>query len=517
MLKFLSIKNLSLIEDAEVNFGPYFNVITGETGAGKSSFMRALAFAIGERADSSYVRTGCLKASIIAFFEKEGIEVLLEELGINHEGSNVIIKRELSITGQSKAFINNQPVLITTLTKVATHLINLASQQAHFELLLKETPQNILDSFAELDLLAYQELFKNLVEKKKEQEIFKKKLHQKETLLKELYASQKLLEQAHLLDDEAAFFAEYLRVESQKERMELFEKLHNAFFSSEKNFLSLTQRFLQPFENIPEIHTSLKTIHAEVSDLSYNLEKHLSNRGPSSEELEKNLKTIDRIKLLWSSDTKECFTALHNIEKEIDLLKNFDQNMQDLEDEITHLEKNIECEAAQVTSKRLKASLSLEKAITHELRSLNMTGAIFHVNLTPTPLSAKGAESIEFMLTANIGERKTPLKGFVSGGELSRIMLALKTVLAGPRPVLLFDEADAGIGGMTAVAVAQKLKKIAEKYQVICVTHLPQIAEIAAHHFMIEKFSEEGRTYSRVTALKEKERSQEIMRMKGSE
>ncbi|MEI6531429.1 MAG: AAA family ATPase [Chlamydiota bacterium] len=516
MLKSLSIKNLSLIEDAEVKFGPHFNVITGETGAGKSSFMRALAFALGERAESSYIRTGCSKASIVALFEKEGIEVLLEELGIDHEGSKVIIKREISSSGQSRAFINNQPVLVNTLEKVAAELINLASQQAHFELLQKETPQRLLDTFADLDLHSYQELFQELVQKKKEREIFKKKLNQKETLLKELYASQKLLEQAHLLDEEAALFAEYSRVESQKERLELFDKLHTSLFSSDKNFLSLTQRFLQPCENIPEIHTSLKNIYAEVSDLSYNLEKYLSNRGPSSEELEKDLKTIDRIKLLWSADKEECLVALQNIEKEIHLLKNFDQNMQDLEHEITDLENKVQLEAAKLTSLRLKASLSLEKAITREIASLHMAGAIFHINLTPTPLSVHGAESVEFMLTANVGERKTPLKGYVSGGELSRIMLALQTVLAGPRPVLLFDEADAGIGGMTAVAVAQKLKQIAEKYQVICVTHLPQMAEVAAHHFLIEKFSEEGRTYSRVTALKDKERSQEIMRMKGT-
>lgn len=145
-----------------------------------------------------------------------------------------------------------------------------------------------------------------------------------------------------------------------------------------------------------------------------------------------------------------------------------------------------------------------------------MPGALFHVELQTTPLASHGAESTEFFLTANIGERKTPLKGFASGGELSRIMLALKTVLAGPRPVLLFDEADSGIGGMTAVAVAQKLKTIAEKYQVICVTHLPQMAEAASHHFLIEKGIKEGRTYSQVTALTEKERALELKRMKGT-
>lgn len=515
MLKSLSIKNLSLIEDAEVKFGPHFNVITGETGAGKSSFLRALSFALGERADSSYVRKGADKAAILAHFEKEGIDLLLQELGIDHEGPHVIIKREIGANGQSRAFINSQPVLVSTLEKVANSLINLASQQAHFELLQKDAPQKLLDNFGHIDLQEYQAAWQELNSTKKEYELLKKKLQQKEHLLKELYESQKLLKQADLLEEETALFAAYSTLISRQEIEELLVKVHTAFFSPDKNFLTLIERYLPLSEKIVSIHESLKNLRAEVSELSYTLDKLLSERGPSSSELEKKLKTIDRLKLHFGATYEECTHALEKVEKEIYDLEQGDHILENLEEKRAELEKIVGIKAREISEKRIQTAQSMEQVITEQLHSLHMPEALFHVVLTKTAPSLTGAESCEFMLTANLGERKTPLKGFVSGGELSRIMLAIKTVLAGPRPVLLFDEADAGIGGMTAVAVAQKLKSIAEKYQVICITHLPQMAEAAAHHFVIEKFAEEGRTYTKVTALKEKERIGEIKRMHG--
>lgn len=516
MLKSLSIKNLSLIEDAEVSFGPHFNVITGETGAGKSSFLRALSFALGERADSSYVRKNASKASIVAVFEKEGIQKLLEELGIETEGATVIIKREISPSGTSRAFINNQLVLLSALEKVAGHLINFSSQQAHFALLQKDSHQQILDQFGQIDLSEYQDKWRYFLEKKKEKEQLGKKLAQKEHLLKELRASEKLLEQADLLDEEETLFKEYTRLESRKEIEELLTKMQTAFFSSDKNLLTLSERFLKTSEKIPSLHESLKNIHAEAEELSYNLDKLLSEKGPSPEKLEEQLKTIDRLKTLWSADKNACLISLGKVREEIVLLEKGEAILEGLQGEIEESEKEAKQKAAHISLQRQKAAKALAEAITSQIRSLNMPAAEFHVEITSCPLSLQGAETSEFMLIANLGERKTPLKGFASGGELSRIMLALKTVLAGPRPVLLFDEADSGIGGLTASLVAEKLKTIAEKYQVICITHLPQMAEQAAHHFVIEKFAEEGRTYTKVTPLSTaKEKSRELKRMQG--
>lgn len=513
MLKSLSIKNLALIEDAQVTFGQGFNVITGETGSGKSSFLSALRFALGQRADSAFVRKGAEKASILAVFERSELKEVLDAIGIEAESAEVIIKREISAAGTSRAFINNQPVLLSTLETVAQHLINFASQQAQSQLLNREAQRAMLDSYAEASLESYQKSWAALTEALQEKKRLEGLKYKRERLLKELHDDLKLLERRALLEQEAEIFARFSYLETQKEEREQLEKLHDALFSPDKNFLTLLHRFLTIKQDA--LAVSLKNIHAEVADLSYTLDQLLSDRGESNDSLAEKLKVIDRIKAKWPPE--ECEKAFSQVKEQIQELEEIDTHLEEVQDTLNLLQETLQKEADLLSQKRKASAETLEKKVTEHLHSLNMPKALFHVELVPTALSSQGQETIEFMLTANEGERKTPLKGFASGGELSRLLLAIKTVLAGPRPVLIFDEIDAAIGGVTASLVADKIKKMAERYQVICITHLPQMAEQAAHHLVIEKFNEEGRTFTKVFTLNEKERKKELKRMLGTQ
>lgn len=535
-LKELRIQNIVLIESAILTFVSGFNVLSGETGSGKSAVMDTLSLISGERADAALIRRGAEKGCVEALFDCEAVPSvakLLEDAGIDHEaGEPLIIRREIAASGKGRAFINNQSVQLVLLRKVCDLLFDQIGQHASRLLLTTEQHRALLDLFGglESDMKAFKDSWEkeNLINRKLEQLVNSaaQRIREVEVCQREIEE----LEEASLKEgEEEELFAEYTRLSAADELAGHIESLVQLLTHEQKGVLPSLSRSRASVDKIAAIDSfftepaaSYHNALTELQEVAYTLEKGLSRCESQPErtaEINDRLTLINKLKRKYGATIAEMQAYLKQIRQKLSELENSDEEIDALKVQQKDLQEKNQTLAASLSEKRRKASLAFSKQLTPLLRSLNMPKAEFEIDVTKQPRSASGDDKVEFFLLPNVGEKRLAIKDFASGGELSRLMLALQTLLAGKQqlPTLVFDEIDANIGGTTAAVVGETLRNLGKHHQVIAITHFPQVAQYADNHLQIAKREHKGRTLTEITPLLDKKlREQELARMSGS-
>ncbi|WP_068468091.1 DNA repair protein RecN [Candidatus Protochlamydia phocaeensis] len=533
MLKHLRIQNIILVEKADISFNSGLNILTGETGSGKSAIMHGLSLAIGERMDSSLVRKGCEKGIVEAIFDIDHLHVnaLLAESGIDHDpGQELIIRREIPLSGKGRIFINHQPVQASLLRKLGQSLVQIVGQHANQSLLSIDYHRDVLDLYGELGSLlqAYQDSFEKENDLRRRIEELTRQEAQR---LREIDVCQRELEEldeAHIkLGEDEELFAEYTLLFNAEELAEKIHEVSQALAGERQAILATLNRQKQTVESLVKFDSSLQeTVQAfqnaliELQEVSHTLrcyQGHIHHDPERLEWVNDRLTLLNRLKRKYGSTLEDILAYQARTKQKLQQLENADIEIEKLQDALKDIEQRTNQFAQDISAKRRHFAVKLEQDLTAQLHALNMSKAEFKVVVTEQKRTVHGDDRIEFFLRPNVGEHEIALKEGASGGEISRVLLALQTLLAGKEqtPTLIFDEVDANIGGETATIVGDKLKNISRQHQVICITHFPQVASQAHHHLQISKIEKEGRTITLIQELDEHARKQELARMAG--
>ena len=545
MLKFLDIRNFALVDHVSLQFREGLNLLTGETGSGKSIIVDALGLLVGAKAQAEMVRTGFDKAVVSGFFEvpeAERLWDLLEESGLEFDPEGLIVRREVVQGGRGRASINNQMVPVAFLRKLGKHFVDIHGQSDQQSLFSRDSQLRFLDLYADHrdPLVKVGGIYREL-ERRCEQ-LQRLKLSEQERLRSiDLLSFQvQEIEKAGLAspDEESQLIEERRRL-SNADR--LFQASHQAYthlYDSEESvgaLLKQTGRLLEELESLDArcqgLHEQFQSARISIEDVSLALREYCSRVEVNPQRLdwvEDRLAEIDRLKRKYGGSVEEVIAYGQRVESELVELQEVDRTVEVFEKERLDLEREYLHRAKELSQRRKRAARQLEASMRKELGQLAMEGTRFRVAFSSVlgqddesgsrqrvPGTSCGVDVVEFMISPNPGEDLKALAKIASGGEISRIMLALKTIrtIDGRGKTLVFDEVDAGIGGRAADVVGQKLKGLAESNQVLCVTHLPQIASYADGHFRIEKKVESGRTVTRVSQLNHESRVREIARM----
>lgn len=534
MLKELRISNIILIESTEIMFAQGLNVLSGETGSGKSALMNALSLIMGERADTGIIRRGAEKGIVEALFDIEGfpeLKLILEEGGIDHdEGEPLLIRREVNANGKSRSFINNQGAHVGLLRKVGEVLADIVGQHANQKLLSTDKHREIVDLYgnlgSEADKFARSWEKENAIRSQLDTLIANEAQRLREVEVCRMELEE--LQEANLKEEEEEkLFAEYTLLANVEEIAQKAGEITNALSGERQAILLLLNRYKASFEQLVRLDPSLadtaksyENAVIELQEVAHELRNYRSKLEANPDRTSKineRLSLITRLKRKYGSSVTEIKAYQAKAEKRLYELENVDTQIDELQAQLKILEEANHLLSKQLTEKRKAAAKALEKAVVIQLRSLNMPKADFQVEITSQNRTRHGDDRIEFFMIPNVGEHRISIKDCASGGELSRVMLAIQALLAGKAkiPILIFDEIDANIGGETAVIVGEKLHKIGSQHQVICITHFPQVAKQADHHLQISKIEKEGRTLTVLKVLKEDEREVELARMMG--
>lgn len=534
MLKHLRLQNIILIEDASITFSGGLNILSGETGSGKSAIMHGLSLAIGERTDTSIIRKGSEKGVVEAVFDLDhsDLSAILCDGGIEHEaGQEVIIRRELSLSGKSRVFINNQLAQLSFLKRIGQHLAQIVSQHENQRLYSIDYHRSILDIYGNLSPLVqkFKKSFEqaNLLSNKLD-----KLVNDEAQRLREIDICQRELEEleeAQIKEGEdEELFAEYTLLINAEE---LAEKIHeiNQGLSGERQAIIIgLNRYGQLLDSLirfdPKLKDTadaLKSALMEIQEVSYSLRNYhtrLHYDANRLQEVNERLTLLNRLKRKYGSSVKEILAYQEKTQKKLEQLENADSEIENLRQELTEAQSYTNQLAKELTVSRKECAVKLENDLTEQLHALNMPKARLQVQIVEQTRTADGDNRVEFFLHPNVGEHCIALKDGASGGEISRVLLALQTLLAGKeRPSsLIFDEVDANIGGETAAIIGEKLKEISQQHQVICITHFPQVASCAHYHLQISKEEREGRTVTLIKELDARARQKELARMAGN-
>ena len=538
MLTTLRIKNLALVPDLTLELQPGFNVITGETGAGKSIIIGALNLVLGERADRTLIRTGSDSCSVEAVFDisnlRAPLKTFLEENGIEPcEENQLVLKRVFSASGTNRQFINGSPTTLNILATLGEWLVDMHGPHDHQSLLHPARQLAILDAFGQLDTMraGFGELFRRRLEWQR----------QKAALIvdEQAYAQQVdlLRFQAHEIADarlrpeeESEVDQEYQRANNAARLLELTQTALDQLSESEHSLLTqagVLGRTMQELQRLDPTASCLLSLHGQAvqgwrdvqSDLSHYADK--IDLNPSRlQELEERLNLIQSLKRKYGATLEAVIAFGEQAQAKLQSLEQRDAELARLNAEGRQLEIEIQMNGKELSAQRRKVIPKLSKAAARQLHDLGFSQSHFDVAIAPAShASAAGQDEIEFQFAPNPGEPPQPLRAIASSGEMSRVMLALKTVLAAQDeiPVLVFDEIDANVGGETASVVGEKMRQIADRRQVLCITHLPAVAAGAHAHYVVTKKMSEGRTISEVALLDRDARLAEIARMLGGQ
>lgn len=536
MLRELTIRNLAVIESVSVTFHPGFHVLTGETGAGKSIVIDALALTAGGRGSADMIRHGCDRADIEALFDlpkKHPVWETLQRLGIEADSEeNLLIRRELLAHGKSSARINGQGVTLTMLREIGEHLVNIHGQHEHQSLLRTERHLEWLDSFAfeEIteDKSTYRKLYQQYQAISRERRELEEKSRQGMQML-DLYRFQvEEIEAAKLKPGEDESLADERRKLSHAEKLsdgvtEAYDLLYG------NKGLSALSRALTRLQDIVKVDPTvlqplveqLQSAYYGVEDSAFQLRDYKENIEFNPQRLasiEQRLDLLHSLKRKYGETTEEILNYQIKIKSEADQLENRDELLRQLTEQEEALHSQLIIKAERLSSIRRAASRVLARQIEQELAHLQMERSVFEVKLGTATLTLSGADTAEFVLSTNPGEPPKPLAKIASGGEMSRVMLALKAIFSriDEIPVLVFDEVDTGVSGRAAQAVAEKLSLLSGHCQVFAITHLPQVACMADHQYEIRKqVSGHDRTQTSVTELQPAQRVDELARMLG--
>ena len=531
MLSLLHIENIAVIECADITFDSGFNILTGETGAGKSIVIDAISAILGERAYRDMIRTGTNKASVRAVFTNVPKLSWFEDNGVEYD-SETIIQREVHLDGKNICRVNGSLVTVSILRKLGIQLINIHGQHDSASLFDENNHLSFLDAFAENQSLrdTYAEKFAAVAKLRKEIERLhmdeSEKLRRMETLRYQIDEISKANLQAG--EDEC--------LEQRRKILQNAEKLSDGIHSAVEclyggddtdGAASLLAEAERELARLARYTDAYHELHEKVSDLMYQVQDaaeelrdardDLSYSADELEQIESRLDIIHRLRRKYGSSCEEILAYLENAQKELDEIEFADDHVERLKLKCEKAEKQAWDAAIALRNNRMSAAKDLSERILTELAQLDMPRVQFSCNFTETELTAIGADLVAFYMSANAGEALKPLSKVASGGELARIMLAMKNVLAEQDQVatLIFDEVDTGVSGRAAQKVAEKLRSVAKTKQVLCVTHLPQLAALANTHLLIAKEERVGRTYTTVTPLDLEGRKRELARIIG--
>ncbi|MBI4745040.1 MAG: DNA repair protein RecN [Deltaproteobacteria bacterium] len=533
MLTQLNIKNFAIIDSLNIAFEKGFNVLTGETGAGKSIIVDAVDLVLGGRASSEMIRSGCEEAVVEAAFDisdVKGVSEKLGEIGIEKD-DNLVIKRTISASGKNKVFINGSMATIAMLSDVGEFLVDIHGQHEHQTLMKVDRHIDVLDEYAVLGTLRQEMsgIYSEWNRVKDELVLLKSSEADKEKRVDLLRFQSDEIEKAALKVDEDEELLEEKKLLSNAER--LYESANTALeilYSQSGSALELIKKAGSNVTDISIIDESMRvtldainSASASIEDAALTLRDYAGRISFDPErlnEIEERLDLIGRLKRKYGSSVSEILKYREEVDRELDGIERAEERIGELEGEGERLKAKGREKAETLSEKRKKGSDELTKKVVMELSDLGMKKAIFEVKMERlNDISAKGFDKVEFLLSSNPGEAPKPLSKIASGGELSRIMLALKKVLANPTgvPTMVFDEVDSGIGGGVAEIVGRKLREVAEGRQVLCITHLAQIAALADLHYAVSKGENKGRTTTTASRLSGDERVDEVARMLG--
>ncbi len=533
MLLELVIENYAVVERLRVHFHSGLNLLTGETGSGKSIVVDAVGLLLGGRASAEMVRGREARARIGGIFDVRDsapIRRLLEPAGLEAEEGELLIEREILAGGKSRAFVGSRPVAVSLLKELAPYLADIHGQHDQQLLFASDAQRDMLDAFAgHRDLLdRVAAVYGQWRAASAEVEELERSGQEKLRLLDLWSFQRKEIEGAALGCGEDAALENERRVLQNVQRLqEAAETAYAAVYDSPESAVSLTRQAGKRLEELCRIDASIGGLRdqARAADLAlhevaYGLRDYIQRLEANPERLEQvetRLAAIDRLKRKYGPSIDEILAFLEEVRRQMTKVEHAGERMERLHKERKRLAEDFETLAAELRQRRGAAARKLEKRVETELAQLAMERTQFRVEISPAGWSADGADGIEFRVSANLGEQPRALEKVASGGEISRIALALKTCLAGPKGAhvrtLIFDEVDAGVGGSAAEGVGRRLKKLAASNQVLCVTHLPQIASFADHHYCVEKRESRGRTVAAVEELDEAGRTREIGRM----
>lgn len=544
MLLSLRVENYAVIDNVEVEFGSGLNLLTGETGTGKSILIDALALLLGERASNDMIRHGCEKAVVTGVFDaaKKSVTRALEENGIDWEGGELILRREIAAGGKGRVFINNQPATVAVLKQLAVRLVTIHAQNQSLVSFNSAERLRLLDRFGEIETesLAKAYVHNNALR----QRIAELERNEQDRLrLLDLWMFQKKeIEQTRLELDEDQ------KLEAEKRVLANAEKLYAAAMSANDSLYesnsSASALLRAAAKNLEEIAhydakfqeqlAALESARITVEDIGSTLRDYAENINASPERLagiEDRLALIDRLKRKYGSTVEEVIAFGVEAARKVNEVENRDELLLQLRKELATASGEYLLLARAASKKRMEYARKLEKLVEAEINDLTMK-ARFQVAISSsedtTDWSASGFDQVAYLIATNAGEPLHPVEQIASGGEMSRVMLALKATIEGgtcvvaqPSPAvlrtLIFDEIDTGIGGRAAEAVGKKLKSLSRSHQLLCITHLPQIACFADQHYIIEKREkrEAGamRVHTSIRRLSEVERTEEVARM----
>ena len=538
MLSLLKINNLALIEEVVWEMGSGLIGITGETGSGKSMVIGALKLIVGQRADTELIRTGedtCTVEAIFDLKDCSDINIILDESGLEPCSENqLVIRRVLDKKATNKQFINCSPVTLNTLKKIGKLLVDLHGPHDHHSLFSSERQLSLLDAYA------------GLTEITRQHSLAYKKFKSLQSEYDELINSERSNEQAidllkHQIneideadikeDEEEQLYKSYHVSRNSKSLLEASSKIISELHGEEHSVIDQLMQLMRSFKELEKFDSSateytekFENALVEIQELQNQLETYAGSieMEPSKiEEIECRVDLIETLKRKYGNSLGEVLGFRKSAHEKLNKNENRHEELKRLETEIEESQSEMHKISEKITKKRISASPKLAKLVTNELKDLGFKKSIFEISLEqkekPTSM---GAESIEFLFAPNPGEPSKALRSIASSGEMSRVMLALKSTLAGEDaiPVLVFDEIDANVGGAIAQSVGIKMASLGKSHQVISISHLPQVASLSKSHYVVKKeFTNGGRTRSEIMKVDGKERVAEIARMLGGE
>lgn len=536
MLSSLTIKNFAIIDKIQIDFQPKMTVLTGETGAGKSIVIDALGLLAGGRGSADYIRKGKKKALLQALFilpKNAPAYRILDEVGISYDDNGLILQRELYRNGHNICRINGELVNLTNMRRVGETLIDIHGQNEHQELMRPDKHLSLLDSFANKQLRALKDKYSESYQqyRKEKASLEKKEKNEKDWVqrLDMLQFQVQEIKTAQLQPEEEEQLAE------EKEQLDNYQAIHDALENSyqllsgeENDALGQVGSVMEQMQRVAEFSPDLGQISQRITDAYYGLSdsvRDVSNQLATMEwdenrldQIEHRLDDIHQLKRKYGNSISEILNYYQKIKSELKGMQQTDADSDEQKDRVDELFKKSKQIARQLSSERKKSAVQLEKAVHKQLKALYMEKAVFSVKFlqgTDERLNSEGLDQVEFYIQTNPGESMGPLARIASGGELSRVMLALKTIFAQRQGVtsIIFDEVDTGVSGRVAQAIAEKISLIAQSSQVLCITHLPQVAAVSDHHYLVTKHVQDGRTETRVERLRQSEKIEELARM----
>jgi DNA repair protein RecN (Recombination protein N) len=545
MLKELSIKNFAIIDQLRVEFTPGLCVFTGETGAGKSIVVDALNLALGERASAELIRTGAQEAVVEAAFELKGrvakeTSSLLEAQGIEaRDDEELIVRRVLSLSGKNKIYINGSLANLNTLATLGAGLADIHGQHEHQSLLSPDRQLEMLDSFGGLEGLRDEvgEIYRRLMDVRKDLaqlEAGERDRAQREDMLR---FQKNEIEASQLRPGEDAELAAEQKVLANSEKLAgLAAMVDEALYSADGSAMERLKKAVDGLTDVTELDNRLagalelcQAARAQIEEASREISSYREGLEFDPRRLEQigdRLDMIQKLKRKYGNSLEEILEFGAKAASELERMERSTEEIEKLKSKIQLVKFGLTDKANELTKKRKEAARTLEQKVESELGSLGMKKTVFSVAISQDPggdtldglkLGLRGTDRVEFLIAPNAGEEPKSLAKIASGGELSRVMLALKTILVEGDgiPTVVFDEVDAGIGGAVAEEVGKRLKRVAAKRQVFCITHLPQIASMADSHYGVSKSVRNDRTAAEMRLLDERERIDEIARMLG--